>query len=367
MANIKKKIVYIFSGSIAYFVLLIFKIVEKIGPSFVLKNCCQIFIKCFGEEAISRREDFDVLKGKKSKKFILALPSFGCEHYFQNGGCSMCGFNREIVKYGFRNLHPFAIIALARIFLNYFDYEIENKEINTMCVFMAGSFVNDSEFPLEAQNLILEYFQCSKAQKLIIESRPEYIIQNEEKITQWAKKLSAKKLKINLGLEVLDDKIRNIYINKNLKINDYREALHILKKNNILSATYILAGCPFLSEEEIIKETVKTAKFAWENGSNLVNIEVYCVQVGTKWYKLYQQNCLVVPSLWAVLEIIRQINQISDKWYLGEFSDWPEPIASPESCPECREKLIEILSQLRLNHQINVLRQLPNCQCRKYF
>jgi radical SAM enzyme (TIGR01210 family) len=316
---------------------------------------------------ISQREEFDVLEGKKINKSILALPSFGCEHYFSCGGCAMCGFNREIVKYGFRNLHPKAITALVKIFLIDLHYKIKDKKIDTMCVFMAGSFLNDSEFSYEAQNSVLDYFITSRAKKLIIESRPEYVLQNRGKISKWRKKLGEKKFKINLGLEAVNDNIRNKHISKNLKIKDYQEAVQIIKECDILSGTYILAGCPFLSEDEIVKETVRSAKFAWESGSNVVNIEVYCVQTGTKWCKFYKEGHLIVPSLWAVLEIVKQINLISDKWHLGEFSDWPEPIASPDSCSKCKKELIKVLLQLRLNHEINILEKLSDCQCRKYF
>ena len=359
----KKRMFFVFSGGLAYFLLFIFKIIKKIGLDFILKIFCRIFIKCLGEKIINERTEFDALKGRKINKFILALPSFGCEHYFSQGGCAMCGFNREIVKYGFRNLHPLAITALVKIFLNYFYYETEKKKIDTMCVFMAGSFLNDIEFPLQAQKLVLHYFIQSKAQKLIIESRPEYIDLYKEKLYFWSKKVGKKEIKINLGLESVNEIIRNKYIKKNLKISDYKKAIQIIKKNNFLVGTYVLLGCPFLTEREIIKETIETLKFAWDQGSDIVNIEVYCVHPGTMWYVLYKKKCLIIPSLWLIVDFIKKIDLISNKWHLGEFFDWPLPTAYPMSCPKCQNKILEALEDLRLNHNIKVLNELEICSC----
>lgn len=81
------------------------------------------------------------------------------------------------------------------------------------------------------------------------------------------------------------------------------------------------------------------------------------------WYVLYKKNCLIIPSLWLIVDFIKKIDLISNKWHLGEFFDWPPPIAYPMSCPKCQKKILEALKDLRLNHDIKVLEKFGVCSC----
>jgi hypothetical protein len=50
---------------------------------------------------------------------------------------------------------------------------------------------------------------------------------------------------------------------------------------------------------------------------------------------------------------------------LGEFSDWPKPIAVPSACPKCEPFILAALDTLRKTHNTKILNSLPNCGCRK--
>jgi len=325
-----------------------------------------LVVNFFGSDILAVRRDYDVIEKKQVDRAILAVPSFGCVHYFKRGGCAMCGFNKEIEKYGLRNLHPLAIILLVHIFLIFLANKIkkERLSVDILAIFMAGSFLNEEELPLKAQNIIVDFFSKSNIKKIFIESRPEFVIKNKGRLESYIKKIAGKRMEIAIGLEAVDDKIRNGLIKKNITLRQYQQAIKTVNSINAIATTYVLVGAPFLNESEIIKSAVESAIFAWQSGSDMVNIEAYCVQEGTPWAELYKKGLLKLPSLWGIIEVIKKINEVSSAWYLGEFSDWPKPIAVPSNCEKCTDEVMGVLDQLRATCDVTVLYNLPKCSCR---
>ncbi len=344
---------------------------EKLHLKRMINKIAEIIVAQFGEEVIVWRKEYDPIEKEVVEKAILALPSFGCTHYFERGGCAMCGFNREIEKYYLRWLHPWALILLSKLFVLNLAQESTRRQTQPfgLCIFMAGSFFHPQELPLQAQKIVFDYFLASSFKKLFLESRAEYIVAYQDYIKDLARKIKSenKILEVAIGLESSDNRIRNIYINKCLSRKIYQEAIQILKKVGVIVNSYVLIGAPYLDEKEIVEKAVVSAEFAWQSGSDIVSLEVYCVQAGTRWAELYKSGELSLPSLWAVLEIIRQIGKISPYWSLGEFSDWPQPIAMPTSCSRCQSYLLSVLTDLRQHHNLKILTNLYHCECNRIF
>lgn len=309
------------------------------------------------------RVDYDVIEKKKVSKVILAIPSFGCSYYFKTGGCSMCGFNKEIKDFRFREMHEVAIYVLVKVFILNLEYKTQNQKHFSLAVFMAGSFINEEELSVRGQDYVLNFFARSKFKKLILESRPELVIENNERLLEIKKKIEPKELKINVGFEAVNDKIRNEYIRKGVSLSVFTSCLRFLKKHRVFVGAYILVGSPYLTEEEIAEESIKSVRYAWENGVDVVNLEVYCVQEDTPWEKLFYEKKLVIPSLWSILKILKEIDKVSSNWYLGKFDDWPPPVAVPKGCAKCNDRVMKVLDDIRKNHNISISSQLPLCNC----
>ena len=351
-------------GVLGLFILNFSKISKlNIVTYLITKNIVNIFggIKNY----ISIRKEYDSFFKKQVDKIYLAIPSFGCSYYFNNGGCSMCGFNNEIKKYKLRLLSPSALTFLVKCFVLQFEsFLIQNKKIyNTLTIYMAGSFINREELPLDAQNIIINFFTESYFEKLCIESRPEYIKPYQEKLKSFNSITGKKFIDIALGYESNNDIVRNVYLKKNITKKSYIEALSILKSIGIVSSTYILIGSQFMKESVLKKTVIDSIIFAWKNGSVIVNIEIGCVQKDTPWERLYHKNKLKLPSLWTIREILLEISKISNKWYLGELSDWPKPIKTPGGCEKCEKKLLNQFHQVRKNHCLKQLEELTICDC----
>ncbi len=360
-----KKTVYLFSLVLSVPIHCFLLFLEKARWRSLSYKLAALVVGFFGSDILAVRQDYDVVEKKHVDRAILAVPSFGCAHYFKRGGCTMCGFNKEIEKHSLRNFHPLAIILLIQFFLIFLTSKMEEERlpVDVLAIFMAGSFLNEEELPLKAQNIIVNFFSKSNIRKIFIESRPEFIIKNKGRLKNYIKRIAGKKMEIAIGLEAVDDKIRNVLIKKNITLKQYQQAIKTINSINAIATTYILVGAPFLNESEIIKSAVESAIFAWQSGSNIVNIEAYCVQEGTQWAELYKKGLLKLPSLWAIIEVIKKINEVSPAWYLGEFSDWPKPMAVPSNCERCTDEIMGILDQLRATGDVTVLYNLPKCSC----
>ncbi len=338
-----------------------------IPSKFLSHKFAVLVIKLFGDGVFESRKDYDVYKKQVINKGILVIPSYGCAHYFNNGGCSMCGFCKEIEKYKFRHLHPKAITVLTKIFLIYLEQLIDSgkTKIDTLTIFMAGSFLNKEELSAEAQNEIIFFFAKKiDCQRLIIESRPEYIIKYEAELEKFKRIVGDKKIEISIGLESSNLITRNVLIKKGFSNEQYSESVKIAKKHGFIVNTYILIGVPDLSKKQIIDEPVESAKFALGKGSDIVSFETYCSQVDTPWAELYMEGRFESLDLWCIVEVILGIDAFSSNWYLGEFSDWPKPIAIPTNCDKCTNQVMMVLDDLRKTHNTKVLNNLPSCPCR---
>lgn len=336
---------------------------EKTGAIILVSLMSKGIVKLFGDDFYSTRQDYDPAEKQIVNKLILAIPSFGCSHYFKNGGCAMCAFNKEIENYHFRQMHPKMLFFLIRAFLTFLEIKIRKEELRpeVLIVFMAGSFINEEELPIKAQDLVIDFFLANNFKKLAIETRSEYVLKKKKRIREITQRLKFLKFEVYLGLEAVDDKIRNRSIKKNLSRKEYEQSVKLLRGLRVIVNTYILLGAPYLSRKEVVEESYKSAVYAFDSGSNVVSLEAYCVQAGTFWAKLYEKKKLRLLTLWDIIEVVKRIDKVSPNWYLGKFADWPKPIAVPGSCEKCAPVIMNFLFNLRRTHRLSAL---PDCNCR---
>ncbi|MCD4761589.1 hypothetical protein K8R32_01380 [bacterium] len=244
-----KRIVYYCSFIISAISLFLMYLFEKTGVIILMSLMCKGVVKLFGEDFYSTRQDYDPAEKRIVNKLILAIPSFGCSHYFKRGGCAMCAFNKEIENYHFRWMHHKMLFFLIKSFLEFLEIKIKKEElkVEVLIVFMAGSFINEKELPIRAQDLVIDFFIANGFKKLAIETRSEYVLKKKQRIKEVARKLKSLKFEVYLGLEAVDDKIRNKFVRKNLSRKEYEESVKLLRELKVIGNTYILLAAPFLS------------------------------------------------------------------------------------------------------------------------
>ena len=96
------------------------------------------------------------------------------------------------------------------------------------------------------------------AEKISVESRPEYI--TEKNIRTIQEKIPLKGFEVGIGLETSNDPVRENAINKGFTFQEYKKAATLLRKHKVGVKTYVLLKPPFLTEKQSLQDCVKTAK-----------------------------------------------------------------------------------------------------------
>jgi len=234
----------------------------------------------------------DLYNRQKIQAYVIILRTKGCSWMYESG-CSMCGyFNdsalQEVSKESIQNQINTALKGY-------------NKE-PLIKIFTSGSYLDTEEIPKQQQFDILNTLYSQGAQKISVESRPEYI--TEDFIEDYHKHIPQKDFEVGIGLETADDHIREYNINKGFKFQDFKDAATRLQDNAISVKTYVLHKPPFLSERAALQDAKETIKKAAPY-SNIISLNPVNVQKNTIVDYLYHRHLYRPPYLWSVIEILK--------------------------------------------------------------
>jgi radical SAM enzyme (TIGR01210 family) len=183
---------------------------------------------------------------------------------------------------------------------------------------------------------------------VIVESHPKLI---NDKCLIFRDMLKAE-LQVSMGLETVNPEIL-MKLNKQMTIEDFRNASEFLKKNKISTRAFILLRPPFLSEDEGIYWAEKSIDFAFD--SRVECCTVIPVRPGNGAMDLLGKrgefNSPDIHSLETVLEYginLRKGRVFADTWDLGLFS----------KCNKCLKSRTNRLTQMNLLQEI-----LPIIDC----
>lgn len=298
--------------------------------------------------------------GKAVPRWTIMLPAAGCAWAkAKDGGCHMCGFAK-----GASNISGGKSLASDEL-LKYFkinETHVASSNPEIIAIYNGGSFFNPLEICLAGQmEIFREIANHPTIKKVFVESRPEYI--DEENIKILLKMLGDKKLAVGLGLECASDEIRAKSINKGFTKKMYEAAVATLKKLGVSITTYVFVKPLFLSEKEAIEEAIRTVKYAFTSGSDEVALEAAFIQKGTVMEKYYKTKQFAPPWLWSIIEVVKNTRHLGIV-RVGDFSDFPAPVALPQNCPYCSAKTRAILSLYKTSLDPNLFNSLE-CNCKK--
>ena len=336
---------------------LIYYIIKGLKKIVGLKRTKNILFKLAKERFFYTEKIFSPDLQKTINRLIVLLPGKGCWWAKQkNGGCTMCGFKEKLREIKSNRYSAWDIVFLFKIAL-----ELTNENYSEIVIFNGGSFLNDEEIPLLAQEKIAHLAnQSPSLQTLYVESRPEFVTRN--KIRKLVKILENKKLKVGIGLEAVTNIIRNRNINKGITLEQYERAVKILIDEHVEVLTYVFLKPIYVSEREAIKETIKTIKYAFKKGSKEIALEAGFVQEGTVMANLFHQGIYQPPWLWSIIEVLKKTYELGFV-YVGNFNDEPPPIAIPFNCLSCNKRVMKYIQRYRENHSLDELKYL-HCKCK---
>jgi radical SAM enzyme (TIGR01210 family) len=174
---------------------------------------------------------------------------------------------------------------------------------------------------------------------------------------------------VGLGLETLDDFIRNDVNGKALRLDDFYWAVEGLARARLSVYAYIILKLPGLLENEAIDECVRTAAYFFDLAGrsgvpySRVNIKPFFVPRGTIAEKLFEEGLAYPPTLWSLVEAHKQIQR-----YGLIFSPLTDEGLSDgrfaRNCPECTPRVIEAIHRFNRTNKIEPLDSIEPCGCK---
>ena len=304
------------------------------------------------------------------KEFPIILRTRGCEWALSSdAGCSMCGYVQDS---HIQDVLPEQIIKQFDHAINGKLNEIEGDEQNyVLKIFNSGSFFDDDEINENVRAYIYDKISgINKIKEVVVESRVEFI--TKEKLLILKQALDGKHVEIGIGLETVDDNVRNRYINKGLVYKDFLNAVQSCKENDIGVKAYLLLKPPFLNEQSAIDDCVKTIKTLIDLKVNTISINPVNIQKGTLVEYLWYQKRYRPPWYYSLFKCLKKAIKQEDLKSIRVVSD-PSGSGTKRGIHnclkrECNENMKEILNQFVLSQDISELEKLKqdnySCDCK---
>jgi len=312
----------------------------------------------------------DRLINEVGKALTIILRTKGCSWCLgETGGCTMCGYiqdaNIEEVNQNFiRNQIDYV--------LNKKSKEISEDENNyALKIFNSGSFFDENEISEEIRQYIYKKVApIDNIKEFTIESRLEYI--NTEKLKDLKENLKGKYIEIALGIETVNDYIRNHYINKGMRFEEFEEVLQICRENGIGVKAYLLLKPPFLNETGAIDDCVNSIKTLVDLKINTISINPLNIQRGTLVEYLWYQNKYRPPWFHSLFKVLRKSLSQNDLTKVRVISD-PSGAGTKRGIHNCLKSECEKAAQKNLQQFVlsQELASLDNiefeCDCKRKY
>ncbi|MFX1256251.1 MAG: archaeosine biosynthesis radical SAM protein RaSEA [Promethearchaeota archaeon] len=329
--------------------------------------------KKYSKEQLNKPINFwikpDRLLNQIGKEFVVILRTKGCSMTLEDsGGCSMCGYIQDA------NLEKVKPIYI----MNQFDYALKNKleEIEkdnnnyVIKLFNSGSFFDNNEIAESVRTYIYKKIADIKnIKEVVVESRVEYV--KPEDLIKMRELLNKKYVEIGIGIETVNDYIRNNYINKGLIFDDFLNTFQTCKEHGIGIKAYLLFKPPFVNEESAIDDCIDSIKSLIKLNINSISINPLNIQKGTLVEYLWYQNRYRPPWFYSLIKCLKKSITQKNLKNVRILSD-PSGAGTKRGIHnclkrECNENYIKILKNFVLKQDLNQLRQTKfdfDCECK---
>jgi radical SAM enzyme (TIGR01210 family) len=219
-------------------------------------------------------------------------------------------------------------------------------------IYTSGSFLDPLEMPEEARAKILADLRSRGIEKLVIESRPEYI--TSARVEEC---LSMIDTEFAIGLETANDLIRQKIIRKGFTFQDFADAAKVVHNQDGMVKAYLLLKPPFLSEGEAIKDAISSAKTAGVY-ADMLSLNLCNIQRGTLVERLWERGEYRPPWLWSAVEVLKSVSYpiICDPVGAGTRR-------GPHNCGECDAAIAKTIRSHDFTQDPGIFDDL-DCNCK---
>ncbi|HPJ30009.1 MAG TPA: archaeosine biosynthesis radical SAM protein RaSEA [Methanothrix sp.] len=281
----------------------------------------------------------DLLDGEAVGCLTIILRTRGCRWR----RCTMCGYASEGAPATEEDLMV--------------QFRTATKDLSSkdrlVKIYTSGSFFDPVEVPEPVRTSILEGLAAAGVEKLVVESRPEYV--SEELVEESVARI---RTEVGIGLETSSDLVREHSIQKGFSFQEFREAAGIVHKVGGSVKTYLLLKPPFLSEGVAISDAIRSSRDA-APFSDLLSLNLTNIQRGTPLERMWTLGEYRPPWLWSAVEVLKTVT------FIPIICD---PVAAgtrrgPHNCSGCDEAVAEAIREHALTQDAGAFEDL-DCGCR---
>jgi radical SAM enzyme (TIGR01210 family) len=305
----------------------------------------------------SARSDTVTLGNETLTRRRIVLITRGCSV----ATCTMCPLPGEAVDPARRQIVSKNLIAQ-------FDaaYSAEDKQNHDLVtVYNNGNFFDDHEIPSDVRKYIYQQIASSGAKILSVESLPQFI--NESSIKEIKECLGNKKIMVSIGLQSADDTIRELAIDSTCTRPAFENAIKLLSQVNGIVQPFLMIKPPFVTEAEAIDDAVSSVKYLYSLG---ITDSILCstrVAPHTVLKTVHQKGMFNSPWIWSVVKVLQrcatEVPEAKPRISLGELKMvGKEDSILTHNCQKCTDKLVDLISQFNLSHDIHLFDGFT-CDC----
>jgi len=253
-------------------------------------------------------------------RLCIGFQNVGCKYREDDPlglGCLICGYYASTA---FKDVNSHVIIDQFKTGLRQ-GCEVTTG-FNSIEFLNDGSFLNTDEFDQDTQSELFDLVsRMPHIKRVLVESRPEYVNANGiEFLLDHLR--NDQLLEIGIGLESVDNFVRELCINKGFKTEDFEKSLdNISSLNNkfpqrVTIVVYLIVKPAFLTHKECINDIVASLKYLYSLNKNykfpiVPKLEPAAIADGTvlsMLYKTEDSRFYYEPlNYWAILEIIARV------------------------------------------------------------
>ncbi|AGK60911.1 TIGR01210 family protein [Archaeoglobus sulfaticallidus PM70-1] len=267
------------------------------------------------------------------------LRTRGC-YRAQRDPCRMCGYSIDSdANVTDKNLEKQ---------LEFVEEEIKKRNPKILKIFTSGSFFDPRETSQKIRKKIYGMVKEYSIEKLIVESRPEFIRSADPEVY----------MEVGIGLESVNDFVRNELINKGFSFEEYTEAHDFLKSIGVSVKAYLLLKPPFLSEKEAIDDVLNSINLLdREKLADIISINPTNIQKGTYVERLWYKGYFRPPWLWSAVDVLKNS---------GDTPVICDPVAGgkargPHNCYKCDGEVVKAIKNFSLTQNRDVLNLYCDC------
>ncbi len=292
----------------------------------------------------------EAIGSERVRAFVLILKTRGC-YWADAKGCSMCGYSKDTLG---RSATPGELAEQLRRALARYRGEPYVK------VYTSGSFLDDREVDPASRVAILTAFRS--ARRFLFETLPEF--PSAETLAPLRAAFPGT-LEVALGLESTDPEVLRRYVNKGSSPDEYLAAADRVRAEGASPKGYLLLKPPYLTEEESVRDVVRSVRTAAAHFDTL-SINPVHIQNGTVVEWLYHRGRYRPPWLWSVVEALRVGATFRGSARLVSFPTAGGLARGPHNCGACDATVLEAIRGASLAQEFTSLDAL-SCACQSEY